>query len=196
MTSRADSLLSPTRRTGLIAVAGGLLLAACGQMPGSMMSGKPDPDASAGMSGAALDTFFVTRAMQSDMLEITSSRLALTRTTNPQIHRFARQMLDDHTANGMELRDLAARLDLASTPPAPLPADEAKIRQLQAADDGQFETLYIQMIGLEAHTEAVNLFRREASQGGNTELRAFAARKLPALEQHLAMARTMSASAK
>lgn len=195
MSMRADSPVSPARRTGLLALAGGLLLAACGQMSG-MMSGKPSPDASAGMSGAALDTFFVTRAMQSDMLEVAGSRLALTRTTNPQIHRFARQMLDDHTANGMELRELAAKLDMATTPPPPLPADEAKLRQLQAADDGQFETLYIQTIGLEAHTEAVTLFRRESTQGGNAELRAFAGRKVPLLEHHLQMAKSLGTGAR
>jgi len=166
-------------------------MAACSQLS-SMADGTTPPAVPASASGAALDTMFVTRAMQSDMLEVAASRLALTRSTNPQIHRFARQMVDDHTSNGTELRQLAARLDMATTLPQPLPADEMKLQQLQNADDAQFEALYVKLIGVGSHTEAVTLFRQEANQGGNSELRAFASRKLPLLEHHLAMAKSLS----
>jgi putative membrane protein len=192
-----DLLSSPLRRgLGIAAAAGCLLVTGCAQMSDmtSGMGSKSETSQIAGLSGAALDTAFVTRAMQSDMLEIAASRLALTRTTNPQIHRFARQMVDDHTMNGSELSELASRLGMASTPPAPLAADEAKLRQLQAANDGQFETLYVQMIAVEAHTEAVALFRREAAQGGNAELRAFAGRKVPTLEHHLTMGKALASA--
>jgi len=168
-------------------------MAACSQLS-SMADGMTPPAVPASASGAALDTMFVTRAMQSDMLEVAASRLALTRSTNPQIHRFARQMVDDHTSNGTELRQLAARLDLATTVPQPLPADEMKLQQLQNADDAQFEALYVKLIGVGSHTEAVTLFRQEAAQGGNSELRAFASRKVPLLEHHLAMAKALSSS--
>ena len=43
------------------------------------------------------------------------------------------------------------------------------------------------------HQAAVSLFRREADRGGHAELKTFAGGKLPALEEHLRMARELAA---
>jgi putative membrane protein len=197
MTSHVAFRPCPSVRATLAALGISVLLVACANSPfSSGGAGTPEMAVPASASGAALDTMFLTRAMQSDMLEISASRLALNRTTSPQTHRFARQMVDDHTANGTELNQLAARLDMATTLPQPLPADEMKLQKLQNADDAQFEAMYIQMIALDAHVEAVTLFRQESAQGGNTELRTFAGRKVPVLEHHLAMGKTLSAASR
>lgn len=185
---------SHARRLAAVALGISALLAGCADKLLGSQPEASEPVVPASASGAALDTLFAVRAMQSDMLEISAGRLALSRGTNPQIHRFARQMVDDHTSNGTELVQLADRLDLATTPPPPLAADEMKLQQLQNADDSQFEAMYIKLIGLDAHAEAIALFRQESAQGGNTELRSFAGRKLPLLEHHLGMARTLSPS--
>jgi putative membrane protein len=168
-------------------------LAACGNLPPAADSKPPEPVIPASASGAALDTMFAVRAMQSDMLEISAGRLALSRTTNPQIHRFARQMVEDHTTQGTELNQLLGKLDMATTLPPPLAADETKLQQLQNADEDRFEAAYIALM-LDAHAEAVALFRQESAQGGNTELRNFAGRKVPLLEHHLGMAKTLGPS--
>lgn len=78
--------------------------------------------------------------------------------------------------------------------PGLLPADTAKLQKLQAAQGTAFDRLYVDMVAVQAHAEAVALFNQQTSQGSDMEVRSFAAQKLPTLQQHLQMGQTLRAS--
>ena len=61
---------------------------------------------------------FVTLAAQSDLLEIESSKLALTKSDNSKTKQFAERMIKDHTQTSTELKGLVAGGKVpASLPP-------------------------------------------------------------------------------
>ena len=145
-----------------------------------------------GMGGGALasqDRKFAMTAAMSDMFEIEVSRLALERAPSDHVKQMAQQLIDDHTRTSQELSQLAQARGL--TPPASLDAKHAgMLTRLRGLSGAEFEREYVRQAGVKAHEQAVKLFRDESRKGRDAELRAFAARTLPALEGHLQMARS------
>ncbi len=124
-------------------------------------------------------------AMISDTFEIESSRLALSRSLNPAVRRFAQRMIVDHTATAQAMMG-----GVPLTPGMALPLDArhaALLAQLQSVSGRQFDRLYATM-QLQAHQEAVGLFQSYAVAGSDPAWVNFARQSLPILQQHLAMA--------
>jgi putative membrane protein len=133
---------------------------------------------------------FVKEAAMSDMFEIQSSQLAQQK-ADPSTQSFAKEMVADHTKTSNDLKSLVAANGIKITVPAQLDSSHQDmldtLNQLSGADftrkyhDDQLST----------HKNAVSLFRRYAKGGGNAALKAWAAQTLPALQQHLQMARDL-----
>jgi putative membrane protein len=101
----------------------------------------------------------------------------------------AQQLIDDHTRTSGELMQLAQPKGL--TPPASLDAKHAAmLSRLRGMSGAEFEREYVRQAGVKAHEQAVKLFRDQSRKGRDADLRAFAARTLPALEGHLQQARS------
>ena len=145
-----------------------------------------------GMGGGAVssqDRKFAMNAAMSDMFEIEASRLALERATSDHVKQMAQQLIDDHTRTSSELAPLAQARGL--TPPAQLDNKHAAmLTRLRGLSGAEFEREYVRAAGVKAHEAAVKLFRDQSRKGRDADLRAFAARTLPALEGHLQMARS------
>lgn len=133
---------------------------------------------------------FVPTAAVSGTFEVWSSKLALQRSHNPQVRRFAQQMIKDHTAAGHRLEAVANRLGLSA--PTSLDATrQALYDSLKTTSDADFDAAYVHT-QLGAHQEAVSLFSSYASNGDNPALKRFAASTLPTLEMHLKHAEALS----
>lgn len=63
-------------------------------------------------------------------------------------------------------------------------------RQLHSLRGGAFDEAYSKMM-VDDHQEDIAEFENEARNGRNPRLKAFAAKTLPTLRRHLAMARQM-----
>src|SRR5712671_2681649 len=79
---------------------------------------------------------------------------------------------------------------------APLPTGldaehQKKLDELKAKSGKEFDRAYDQM-QLQAHEEAVALFSDYARNGDNPDLKAWAAKTLPHLREHLEMAKKLS----
>jgi putative membrane protein len=125
---------------------------------------------------------FVTMASAANRFEIESSELALQKGQNGQVKSFAQHMIDDHTAAGQKMKQVASEAGLS--PPDKLDdRHQALMDQLSAASGNEFDTLYVKM-QVQAHEEAVNLFGNYAKAGDDAALRSFAEQTLPKLEEH------------
>jgi putative membrane protein len=135
---------------------------------------------------------FVKKVALSDMMEIQSSQLALSRQPDKDSKPFAERMVKDHQQTSKELKALVDGGKVKATLPTALDAEhQAKLDQLKAKTAKEFDQAYDKM-QLQAHEEAVALFEAYSKSGDNADLKAWAAKTLPHLKEHLAMARKLS----
>jgi putative membrane protein len=135
---------------------------------------------------------FVTKVAMSDMLEIETSQLALSRQPDADTKPFAERMVSDHQQTSRELKQLVDSGKVKAPLPASLDADlQKKLVDLKAKMGKDFDRAFDQM-QVQAHEEAVALFEEYSKAGDNAELKAWAAKTLPHLKEHLEMAKKLS----
>lgn len=182
-----------------------LALGACATFTGEQGAGGPAAQSGSASNDAggataqtqqlsAQDREFVTRAAQSGLAEVESSRIAVTQATSEEVRAYAQRMVRDHSATNEELMRLARGKGIEVSPM--LDAEHrAQVDALQAKSGADFDRAYLQDMGVRAHQDAVSLFERQARDGSDPDLRAFAARTLVGLREHLAMAEQAAAVA-
>ena len=135
---------------------------------------------------------FVTKVALSDMMEIEAAKLALTKEPDGDTKPFAERMVKDHERTSMELKALVDGGKLNVALPTALDAEhQREIDELKAKSGREFDRAYDPM-QVRAHQQAVQLFEAYSREGDNPDLKAWAAKTLPHLKQHLAMARKLT----
>lgn len=135
------------------------------------------------------DREFFEKAAKMSMAEVEISRVAATRSSNPEVRRFAEMMVADHQAAG---EDLAA---LASAKGASIPAKETAPSRWEKHDAKDFDRDYIKKMYSD-HEDLVKLFEKQAKDGTDPDAVAFARKHLPKLQQHLQHAADLRRSLK
>jgi putative membrane protein len=139
----------------------------------------------------AEDQEFLTRAIQSGEAEVAISNLALEKSLNDQVRKFAERMVKDHTAANQRLMSL----EEAGGRTLPKEMDqkhEAMLEKLSQLSGDEFDRQYMQG-QVQDHQAAVKLFTSEATKPSGP-VDALAGELLPALQQHLQMAEEISKS--
>jgi putative membrane protein len=131
---------------------------------------------------------FVEEASAKGIAEIETARIALEKSTSAPVREFAQQMITDHTAANNELRQLAQRKNLDVADDAEL-MNKAKAFILKQRDGESFDQAYAnnQVV---AHEKTIELFR-DATRSQDAEIKVFATKTLPKLEQHLQKAKAL-----
>lgn len=132
------------------------------------------------------DKSFVKNAYQDGLAEVKAGEMALGKTANADVKAFAQQMVTDHTAANTDLKTIAdgKKVEVASEPSM---VAKGKTKLLDAKSGGDFDKAYAGDM-VSDHKKAVALFEKEASEGKDTDVKAFAAKTLPTLKSHLSMA--------
>jgi putative membrane protein len=150
---------------------------------------KTGVNSALGVSPSTAD--FVKQVAVSDMFEIESNKLGEAKGTAAQ-KTFAAQMVTDHTKTSNELKALVAGGKVKAELPAALDgAHQSKLDKLKAAAGNDFASQF-NTVQVDAHQDAVSLFDRYSKGGDNAELKAWAAKTLPALQHHLQMAKDLA----
>lgn len=148
--------------------------------------------AGAGKSVPHSDRSFIEDAAQGGHAEIEGSKLAQQKSKNADVKAFADQMITDHTKVGNELDGLASSKGVKA-PTEPSMLQKAELKTLGALDGSKFDKMYADRIGVAAHESTVKKFRDASQNAKDPDVKAFAAKNLPALEHHLQMARDLKA---
>jgi putative membrane protein len=127
------------------------------------------------------DRDFFTKVAKASMSEVEISRVALARTTNPEVRRFAQMMIDDHESASEELAMLASSKGVT------LPAKEVHPSRWEKHDAKSFDKDYINKM-VSDHEDVVKLFEKEAKDGDDADAVAFARKHLPRVQHHLQQA--------
>jgi putative membrane protein len=115
--------------------------------------------------------------------------MALERAANADVKRFAQQMVDDHSKANQELMALASQKGMTLPNTLPIPA-QATLSALSGVTGEEFDKCYVHD-QIAAHIQAVGLFEAEAKRGQDPQLKAWAAKTLPALKEHLTTIKKM-----
>src|ERR1700722_5279376 len=133
---------------------------------------------------------FVTLAAASDMFEVQSSKVALQRSTDPGVKKFAQMMTDAHTKTTATLKGLIADQGNLS-PPTSLPSDlQTKLDALGSVSPADFDKTYLDD-QVDGHQSALNVMQRYAKDGDQEPLKQFAAETAPTVQQHLNKAKAL-----
>jgi len=139
---------------------------------------------------ADTDRAFIKMAASSGQAEIQLGKLAAERADRGEVRDFAKRLDKDHTQADFELLNIlnAQRINV-SRDMEPYQATAAELAKLRGAE---FDRAYLHHM-VKEHDEAVAQFAAEAKKGRNPELKAYAAKVLPILHEHLQLARDLAA---
>ena len=132
------------------------------------------------------DSAFAMEVAQNGVAEIALARLAAKNAQSADVKRFAQRVITDHTKVGNELKQIAASKNI--TLPADMTsAQQATVTRLTALKGAAFDREFMTIMA-ENHDKSVTKFQEESRDGTVPEIKAFAAKTLPTLEQHQKMA--------
>jgi putative membrane protein len=123
------------------------------------------------------------RASAGGMAEVMMGHLAMQRGQTQAVRAAGQMMVTDHTRADTQLMGIAQTLMLKPAP-GPNAMQRAMYQQLAGAPSGRFDTLWDHDM-VQSHQQTIALFRMEAHDGQNPQLRQFAMTMMPVLYKHL-----------
>ena len=140
--------------------------------------------------GADQDKQFLMTASQSDYTEMTFSKLALQKSTNPQVKTYAQKMIDDHTKLEAQMKPFADQMGV--TPVTALDAThQQQYDQMSSLSGTDLDKAYMSAMDTDHHASLDN-FKTEESSTTNAPLKATVKKGEKVVAQHTEMADKMS----
>ncbi len=136
---------------------------------------------------SASDASFLKNAAAGGAAEVELGNLARDRATDPDIKQFAQKMVDDHSKANEELKALAQKKGVTA-PASPDPKSRKEMDRLSKLSGSEFDRAYAKLM-LSDHEKDVSEFMKESTGAQDPDVKDFAARTLPTLQDHLRMAR-------
>jgi len=194
------------------AVALALMLAACksettdglpatettgsAQSPSTATSDPSTTAATGGTSSTASpeDKEWVAQAGMAGLAEVQMGNLAVQNAQNADVKAFAQRMVTDHTKSNEELVQLTTAKGL--TLPAELSGEhKAALEHLTGLSGAEFDKAYMQHMVAD-HEKAVSLFTTGSTSAQDADIKAFATKTLPVLQEHAKLAGEVAAKVK
>jgi len=133
-------------------------------------------------SGSA-DVEFILKAAEGGMAEVELGQVASQKGQSDEVKKFGQRMVDDHGKGGEELKKLAQSRGIQL--PSDIEAkDKALKTRLEKLNGKTFDRTYMRNM-VSDHKMDIAEFKREANSGKDPEVKAWAAKMLPTLEEHL-----------
>jgi putative membrane protein len=137
---------------------------------------------------AAADRRFLEEAAQGALMEVQLGNYAAAHASNEQVKQFGQRMVADHSKANDELKALATSKGV--TLPTSLDSvHQHEMANFTRAGSATFDRTYMQHM-VEDHTKDVKKFDAQAKNGTDADVKAFAAKTLPTLQEHLTLAQS------
>ena len=131
------------------------------------------------------DHKFALEAALGGMMEVELGRVAAEKGASDEVRQFGQRMVNDHSKANDELKQIAEGKGMM-LPTAPDAKHQAEMQKLFALSGEKFDKEYVKMM-VKDHKKDVAAFEKEAGGGADADIKAFAARVLPTLREHLQM---------
>jgi putative membrane protein len=122
--------------------------------------------------------------------EISLSRIALERSSNPEVKQFAQQAMADHELMNQEIRALAERRHV-SVMPVPDEVNQTVAAHLRKLSGLELDRAYMSEMVAE-HSKMVTKFETEVREETDPEVQRWAEKQMPTVQKHLEMAQRLN----
>lgn len=129
-----------------------------------------------------VDNFWI-NAAQGGMAEVELAKLALQKSQNPEVKKFAQMMVTDHSKANSELKALAAKKNVVL--PTDMGSHKSTMDDLSKLSGAEFDKAYVEAM-IEDHETDVDLFE-DNTTNSDADIKAFTTKTLPTLKSHLEM---------
>ena len=135
------------------------------------------------------DRNFIMDAAMGGMEEVELGRVAAQKGMSAAVKQFGQRMVDDHSQANSELMSLASSKGI--TLPTELDQKHrAEVTKFSAMSGAEFDREYTKLM-VSDHRKDVSEFEKESTRGTDPDLKAFATKTLPTLQEHLKMAEAL-----
>jgi putative membrane protein len=172
-----------------LAIAMLAIAAACSRDTAQQAHPQPPARPSPAESLATQDRDFIERAAEGNLAEVAMGLLVNGHAVRPEVIALGRMIAADHRNSQQQLEAIAAKKRIAL--PSGLGEHQATYDQLIDLQRDDFDRGFVRVM-IDEHSQAIELFRGEASGGVDPELEAYAAASLPKLEAHLEQAKALA----
>ncbi len=133
---------------------------------------------------------YVKMAGASDLFEIQSSQMALSKAQRPETRQYAQMLIQHHTQTTQATMAAARASGMNPPPPMLMPMQQRMMDELRRASAANFDRVYMTQ-QVPAHEMALALHTNYSQRGDTPALRQTAATAVPLVQQHLDQARRM-----
>jgi putative membrane protein len=150
--------------------------------------------ATGGIAVDEADAKFTTQAAVGGMAEVELGKMALEKSSNPQVKEFANMMVKDHGMANTELMDIAKQKNI-TLPSTVDDEHKKKMDDLSKKTGADFDKAYVDAM-VSDHKSTLKLMEDESRDGKDAELKAFATKTAPVVQSHLVMINKINDSMK
>jgi putative membrane protein len=134
---------------------------------------------------AHADKSFLTNAYEDGLAEVTLAELGSKKSGNADVKSFAARVGSDHSKCNMEMKALADSKKVTLAKDVTTMA-KAKQKMLEAKSGADFDKAFASAM-VSGHKKAVKSFEKASTEAKDADIKAFAAKTLPTLKEHLSM---------
>ena len=157
--------------------------------PGGVGS-NPMPNKADASKLARADSSMLTDLVEANRAEVEAGKLALEKSQNADIKKFAQMMIDDHTKALGEIESLAQSKNV-KLPDGIGAVHKTKEVALKALSGNTFDNQYAKRAGTGDHESTLKLLKKIQADSKDADLKALATKMVPTVEHHLDMAKAL-----
>jgi putative membrane protein len=135
------------------------------------------------------DVTFVAKAASGGIHEVELGKLAATRAMREDVKKFAQKMVEDHTKANEELKKAAQAAGLR-VPEKMNDENQKEFDHFKDYKGADFDKQYLKHM-LEDHEKDVAEFTQASKEAKNPQVKAFAAKTLPVIQEHLELVKKL-----
>jgi putative membrane protein len=159
-----------------------------GHSPAAQVANDPTRNQmSNGMdAGATQDAYFLKKAAAGGLSEVAMGKLALEKSSNDDVKKFAQKMVDDHTAMGQDVQTVAASMKV-NLPDGLMGGDKKEYAKLQNLSGPAFDKEYMAYM-VKDHKKDLSDFKAENTSTQNPQIKDLTTKGAGIIQGHLEMA--------
>ena len=150
--------------------------------------------ATGGIAVDEADAKFTTQAAVGGMAEVELGKMALEKSSNPQVKEFATMMVKDHSMANTELMAIAKQKNI-TLPSTVDDEHKKKMDDLSKKSGADFDKAYVDAM-VSGHKSTLKLMEDELRDAKDADLKAFATKTAPIVQSHLVMINKINDSMK